>query len=326
MGFLDDLFGAGAQRRDTSAATKAANEQLTKSKKAAIAALNGGMTTANSSLDSGYDASKGFLTTGYDTARGDITTGYDDASGELTDALGNVRDVLNPWIADGRAAQDKYNQALSLGPDGTAGADEFYQDYADNDPFRAFRDEMATKQLASQFNSAGIGASGRGALAVSRASLERGTSDLNALLDRYERQGTRGGQYATTMAGYENQAGQNQANLDVGKGTSLGNLEIGRGTSLADLTTGHSTAKANLATGNASDIANLEYGSGQQMAGNRIAQGNANAATRGVGANNLIKIAGMVLGAAAPIPGAGGASAFSNMASGANKLLGGAAA
>lgn len=331
MGFFDDFFGK-SQKRDIADANNRANSYLDKGRADAEAALRedtdnallrlgGGYDTARGDITTGADRARGEIGTGYDTARGDITTQYGAAEGAITDALGRTRQTIDPFLQSGLDSQNLYDTAL--GTKGTGLQEDFYDNYADNDPFRAYRDELANKQLQSQFNASPAGSQGgRFTQAVSRASLARGTEDLNAYLDRLERSGARGGQYATTLAGYEAGAGKDIAQLRSGlgdrlgslesdRGTTLGNVSLNTGNRLGDLAYGYGKDTASVTAGRGQDLANLHYGYGQQKAGNAISYGNAVAGTRGIGVNNLLNLAGTAVKAFTP--GWGGVSAFGSL-------------
>lgn len=77
--------------------------------------------------------------------------------------------------------------------------------------------------------------------------------------------------------------------------------------------------QANLDYGYGGDLANLEYGYGQQRAGIKTNEGNAVAASRNVGINNLIGLAGTA--ANFFTPGKSGVSAAGNIIKGFNGML-----
>jgi hypothetical protein len=315
MGIFSNFTG-GQSRRDIAAATGDANRMLDEGQQAALARLEAARNEQLASLTSGYDTSRGYLDTGMTTGRADIGAGYDRARTDLgtqygraeeaiTGALDRSRDILNPWIQSGRGAQELYDQAL--GVNGTGAQSDFYANYADNDPFRAYNEDRANNALLRLYNAGGLGTSGRAGMAISRAQLERGSEDLNNYLNRLEAQGAKGGQYATTMTGLETGAGQNLASIRTNLGNQYAGIETDRGNRLADiafkgnaalsdLSTGFSLNKANVQGQGGSDAANLIYGTAQQKAGNRIGQGNAVAGTRSTGMNNLIGLGSLALG------------------------------
>jgi hypothetical protein len=229
----------------------------------------------------------------YGRAEQSVQSGYDRAAA-----------TLDPFIQSGTRAQGLYDTALGL--DGQPAAQDFYSTYANNDPFRQFRDSLANQQLMSLYNARGLGGSGRESLALSRASLERGTQDLNSYLDRLSGQAGRGASLASQLSGYGMQTGQSLANIQQGLGQGLSGLDVGRGTALGNIQTqgnqalasnaqGRGTTLANFGLGTANNLANLAAGQGQQLASNRISFGNAMAGTRNTGLNNLMQLAGTAM-------------------------------
>ncbi len=324
MGFWDSFTGA-QQAKDAKRANTAATSMLGDARTRALAALNGGQTTALGNLSTGYDTARGDITGGADRARTAIGTGYDTARGDLNTNFGRAEDAvtgyLNPFVQSGQNAQNLYDTAL--GTRGTAAErDSFYGEYANNDPFRAFRDEQANRQLDQQYNARGLGTSGRAGTAVARASLERGSTDLNQYLDRLARQGELGGQYASQagsqLASIRTGLGSQLSGLEQNRGNALGGLEERTGNALGTLGYRYGSDQANVNQGNSQAAANLEYGYGQQLANNRIGLGNAQAASRSVLPNLLTNIAGTAIRAATP--GYGGATPWSNLSSGMNNL------
>lgn len=376
MGFFGDLMG-GSQRDDVRAANRGANgllrrgmrdaqdsintgitqqlDALGRGNTGAVQALNQGYGTARNdivnasvgqlgSLASGNAAARGALTQGYNTARGDVARGAAGAENAINQHQAYIQQTLNPFVQSGRGAQNLYDNAL--GVNGQAAASAFFNQYGANDPFRQFNEDMANKAMERSFNAAGNLGSGRAALAASRANLERGSQDLNRYLDRLSASGQQGGQYASELAGYANNAGNTiagirgnlgtqQANLATGQGQDLGRLAYGygqdrgaaianRGAQMADLATnrgqdlgrlsyGYGQDRGNIMAGRGQANAELQYGLAQQLAGNRLNLGNAVAASRGIGVNNLLGLGGLAI--QGMTPGASGMSAFGNMAS-----------
>jgi hypothetical protein len=293
-------FTGGKSRKDIARASAEAEQRLAAGRTAALGELSGGETGAKGYVNQGYDAGRGSVNQGYDTARGDLSTQYGRAEDSINQALTNVSGTLQPFIQSGTWAQDLYDTALGKG--GAGAATDFYQNYAANDPYRAFRDEQANKQIQAQFNANGLGGSGRMATAVSRASLERGTQDLQTYLTRLENQGARGGQYASQLAGYQSQAGNNIAGIRQGLGDRLGTLETNRGTTLGNMDVNRGNTLSDITNSYAQNRAGLESGYGQQLAANRINQGNAMAQTRSTGMNNLLSLGGLALNAVSGMP------------------------
>jgi hypothetical protein len=269
--------------------------------------LQGGYDTArgdvNSSIDAqlaalrqGYDTSVGAVGTGYDTARQDFTGQSGRAESALTDAQSYVQQILTPFMQSGQRAQGLYDTALGL--DGQPAAQNFYETYAANDPFRQFNEDMTNKALARSFNAGGSLGSGRAGLAASRANLERGSQDLNKYLDRLAGQGQQGGAYASQLANTATNTGQNLANIRQNLGSQLGTLEQNRGSAMsnlatnygmnqgnaqanrgtlnANLATGYGTAAGNVAGQRGAQLGNMAYGYGGDQANLATARGGAN--------------------------------------------------
>lgn len=340
MGFFSNLTG-GKSRRDARLATADANKMLSAGKTAALSALDAGMAQQLGSLEGGYTSARGgmedalakalaALQGGATTARSDLEAGATRAEGAITDALTRTNRVLDPYLQSGQRAQGLYDTAL--GVNGADAASSFYEQYAANDPFRQFNEDMQNRAMQRAANASGQFGSGRTAMAMSRANLERGSADLNRYLDRLRDQGTQGGQVASQMAGYSNQAGtnianlrnslgQNMANVATGLGTASANANMQSGQQIGALDYGYGTDRGAIQAGNAGNRANLEYGIAQQQAGNRIGLGNALASTRSTGLNNLFQLGGMAIGAMTP--GTYGVSAAGNLAGGLRKTVGG---
>ena len=217
--------------------------------------------------------------------------------------------MLNPYIQRGSTLSDLYSTAL-----GGKGADaqrQFYSDYASNDPYREFRDEQANRAIMASMNARGQSNSGRANLAVSRASMERGSQDLQQYLDRLDRAGQQGGQYATTLAGLASQTGQTMGNLEARRGETLGNIETSRGGALAQNTGNYATQRGQYGykfgadqaaahQGYGQSQAALDYQVGQGRAGNHIGYGNAVAAANTGAANNLIGLGSALISGFTP--------------------------
>lgn len=308
MGLFGSFFGSD-QRKDVRNATNQANQQLTKSATNARTQMNQGFDQQLAALNTGYTGATGALNTGYDRARTDLTGAYGNAESAINTQLDYSKQLLDPYITSGNKAQNRYDTALGL--NGQGAATDFYSEYAASDPYRQLNEDMANQALMRLANANGQSGSGRTSLAVSRANLERGSTDLNAYLDRLAGQGQRGAQTATTLAGYANNAGSNIANLRAGLGDRLSTNEVNRGTALGNLSYGYGQDQGNIAANRGSANANLTYGLGQQIAGNRINLGNAVADSRSTGINNLISLGSAVIGGFTP--GRYGTSAFGNM-------------
>jgi hypothetical protein len=322
MGLFDSLF-----KSNTKGIFKTANE--------ANQTLSGGMDQAKGYLTGGASGAKDALGTGYKTASGvygqygqdafgdlaggyagankQLTTGYAGAEDAVNKALGTAQGYYDPFYKSGVGANSLYDQALGVG--GAGAAKDFYANYAANDPFRAFRDDMAQKELERRYNATGGftgggagGGSGRFASASARASLERGSQDLNAYLDRLERAAGRGTQVAGAMSGNAMAAGNTTAGLRTGLADRMSANEVGYGKDLANTRMGLADRQAGLATdygkgmagvdaASGSALANLIYGNAQQTAANNINAENAATRARARPGQNLLGLGGLALGA-----------------------------
>lgn len=285
-----------------------------------LAALNTGYSGAQGKLTAAEAAAAGQLNAGADAARTDINTNYDKAAGNVTDYYNRTEGLLNPYIQRGNTLADLY--ATALGANGSGDQQSFYQEYAANDPFRQFRDEQANREIQSQFNAQGQSGSGRFATAVGRASLERGTTDLNNYLDRLSSAGQQGAQQAGQLAGIASNTGQTLAGINTRRGDQLSGIETGRGSALANNSSNFGMTRANFDVNQGRDIAGaqgsygnasagLSTGLAQAKAGNMMGSANAQNASMKGGLNNLFGIGSALITGFAP--GYGGGSAFGNM-------------
>jgi hypothetical protein len=334
MGFLDSVFNPGkSAAKRAKVAGAQADKILKKALPKAQEALVGGYDEASATYDQGYGAAGDWLEDYYNLARDEIAGGYDAVPDILDDYYGRAddrlvegrdtaRELLDPWITSGRAAQDVYDMYL----DPTRQA-EFFDSYQES-PYAAFGYEMDEKRQNAISNAGGNLYGGKGQLAASRVRQERAEGNLQTYLGQLERQGTRGGQYATEAAGLEERTGTRRAGLQtdlgtrladnsVNRGVTLGKLDYGYGTDRGNLETDLANQQANLQLGKGSDLANLIYGHAQQRAGNVVGTMNAVNQAKAVGKQNLI--GGLSLAASAFIPGAAGVSAAGALG---NRLLG----
>lgn len=311
MGFFGSLFGSD-QKKTIRRSTAAADRILQSGQRSAQGALDAGFNRQRTALQGGYNRARGALDSGFDAARGDMTGQFGRAEDALTDAQAYVQQVLSPFMQSGQRAQGLYDTALGL--DGQEAAQEFYQGYAANDPFREFNEDMTNKAMARSFNASGALGSGRAAMAASRANLERGSTDLNRYLDRLASQGAQGGQYASQIATNAANTGAGLANIRTNLGTGLAGLEENRGVRLGALDYGYGADRGAIGLNQGQARAGLTYGNAQQRAGNRVGAGNAIANVQSQSANNLIGLGSAIL--TGLTPGAYGTSAFGNMING----------
>lgn len=319
MGLLSELSGGASARRARQAAAES-NRLLDLARSQAGSSLDQSRTAQLAALGSGYDAAYGTLTdtearagqrlnAGADAARGDINTNYDRAAGSVEDYYARTEGLMNPYIQRGNQLGDMY--ATALGANGAGAASDFYDDYASNDPFRQYRDELANRELQTQFNARGQSGSGRFTSAVSRASLERGSQDLNGYLDRLSNASQQGQQAAGQLGNAAMQTGSQLANIRTGQGNTLAGIEQNRGSGLATLVQNIGTTRAGYQTqqgaanagvdqnyGNARS--NLALGIAQQQGNNLIGSAAAQSQARAGGINNLLGLGGLALSAVTP--------------------------
>lgn len=288
MGLLDSLFGTNKARKEINASSALAQQQLNDARVRAEGALTSGAETGRADVNQWFDQAAGRLTGAQGGIRSDLNTGFDTARGDLTAGFQGAEDALAPWVQSGRGAQALYDRALGVG--GADAQKSFYDNYASNDPYREYRDELANRQIQRQF--ASTGRTGAMSLAVGRASLERGSQDLQQYLSRLEQAGQRGQSASGQVAGYRAQGGQALAGNETARGSALANLGANFATNQANMDTNRGQALAGLSSGTGSSLANLIYGNGQQIASNSINQGNAIAQTRTAPMNNLVNLFG----------------------------------
>ena len=314
MGLFDSLFKSGT--KSIFKTNNEANALLAKGRGEA----EGYLGQSRDALGAGFDQAGQAYGAAAPGLRSDLMSGFGDADaalrsgyGAATDAIGQARDDANarldPFVQSGRGAQGLYDQAL--GVNGAGAATDFYQNYGANDPFRQFRDDQAQRELERRYNAQGSfqggaagGGSGRFATATARASLERGTQDLQTYMDRLERAGARGGQYAGQQGANSMSAGSQIGQMGAAQGTALANNATTRGSSLSQLGMNLADRSAGLATGrgaalasNSSQLADLAYGNTQQIASNNINAENAAVQARARPGQNLIGLGGLAVGA-----------------------------
>jgi len=277
----------------------------------ALGAIGTGRTNANAALDFGYgDAVKniqGSINQGWDVAnqvgterKGAINTGADAALGASRGALQSISDLYQPYIQSGTKAQTLYDQALGLGPTGATGAQDFYNQYATVDPMRGFKDEQILRAIGNQSNAVGqFGA--RGGLASTRALNESYDKDLQTYLSRLEGQAGRGGQYTSQLAGFTNDAGNRDAQIEMDRGSALSGIFADHGNTLNRLITQNplatgqlsqhlGDARSGLETAYGNNVAGIETGYHQGVANAQGAQYQGDAAAGTAGMNNILKV------------------------------------
>lgn len=239
-----------------------------------------------------FAATSDMLNTGANQARGELNTGFNKAQGYLGNALSGANagyaradttlqqggqqavGYLDPYMRSGSEANALYGNALGL--NGVQAQQDFGQNYAASDPFRAQNANFATEDLMRSLNARGMSGSGYAAEAVAQQQLRRGSEDYGNYLNRLSGVRDSGQQAATNAASITgNIAGQRAQNF------------TNQGGARADIY----GRMASNATGRGNALADLTYGNAQQIAGQRVGLGNALSATRQTGMNNLFKIA-----------------------------------
>ena len=330
MGFLGELTGKNAAKRAAAAAAESnrllelargeAGGYLDTSRTSQLDALGKGYAAGFGYLDDAEGSAAGYLNQGADRGRADIGQYYDRAAGNVEDYYNRTAGLMDPYIQRGNKLADLY--ATALGANGAEGSRDFYDQYASQDPFRQYRDELANREMQQQFNARGQATGGRFATAVSRASLERGSQDLNSYLDRLNGAGQQGQQAASTLGSAAMQTGQTLGNMNVQRGNQLSGIEQSRGQNLATNAANFGNARAGYGVqqgqnnaaveqnyGNARS--NLTMGVAQQQGNNLVGGAAAQNQARLGGLNNLFGLGSLAL--TGFTPGRNGTSPFGNM-------------
>lgn len=337
MSFWDELTGAASRRQIRAGQSNATNllntllEDGTQIYNDAYTNQSGiledAYDQAYGEVNAGYEAALDNTQTGFDAARNDLISAYNQAIGTQEDYLDRAQNILQPSMDRANVYNDMY--ANFLGANGAEAQTEALETYAGSNPLREYRDNLADRALRSQMNAAGV-TGGRAAMALSRASLERGETDLQNYLNRIERQAGQGAQYASdfanmtyntggSIANYQANRGNQLASLEQNRTATTNNLTTDRGNRLGTLTSNHGTNQANLAGQNASNLVNLN---------SQVRNNQANIAMQGaaqVASNYGGQIGNMITGLggaliAGSTPSASGTSAFGNMINGVRTL------
>lgn len=234
--------------------------------------LNTGAAQATGDLNIGYGAGQNLLKSGYKT----VGAGYNQAQNALSQNQQQTQGYYQPYAGTDAQANTMYGNAL--GTNGLDAQKAFGQNYAASDPFRQQNSDMANEGLMRVLNARGMSGSGYAGEAVARQSFARGSEDYGNYLNRLQGLQGQGAQLAGQQAQMGQQYGQLQAGLQTGRANALAGIQEQRAGQSVD-------------RGNA--LGNLDYGNAQQLAGMRTNLGNATAATRGIGVNNLFKVAGL---------------------------------
>lgn len=329
MGWWAEFTGkAGAERAQRAAA--AANQYLDEgygqargtlgtSRQAQLDALNSGYTTALGNLGTAEGQATDYINQGAQRGSQAVTDYYGRALGNVEDYYNRTNSMMQPYISGGNKLMDLYQNAL--GGNGSQAQQDFYSNYQ-ADPMRAYRDEQANRQMQAQFNARGQSGSGRTQSAIARASLERGTADMNTYLSQLLNGGQMGQQAATQFAGITQNTGNTLAGINTGMGDRISNIELNRGSNLASLTNAYGNARAGynsqwgqnnagVESAYGAGIAGLQTGLATAKGGNLMGGANAANASINGGLNNIFGAAGTIIKGFTPVP--GGGSAFGNM-------------
>ncbi|MBK8772301.1 MAG: hypothetical protein IPM06_18030 [Rhizobiales bacterium] len=265
-----------------------------------------GYADSTSMLESGYGAARGNLSQGfnkaetaYGQARGDVTGGYGNALSALQRGTSQAVGALQPFAQSGQQANTLYGNALGL--NGGAAQQTFMRDYAGGDPFRASNAEFATNALMQALNARGLSGSGYAANAVASENLKRGSQDYESYMNRLGGMQQQGLGVAQNISGLYADQGAKAAQYGYNQGSDLANIQGQRAA------TGYNYGGA---------LAGLDTDLATTKAGNRVNLGNALAASRSIGPNNLLQLGGLALKAYNP-GGFGGGGYTGSIAGGA---------
>lgn len=234
--------------------------------------LNNGAATANANLAQGFQGAQ------QQTAKGlkSVGQGQQQARTDINAGTDNALTALSPYQQSGTQANTLYGNALGL--NGADAQRSFGANYAASDPFRAQNQQFATDATLQSLNARGLSGSGYAVAQVADQNLRRGSQDYENYLNRLQGQQGQGFQAAGAQAGY-------QAN----RGNALSDIS----TNAANARAGIYGQRAGIQTGYGDATSNLNYGNAQQLAGVRTGLANGVAATRSVGVNNLMGLAGL---------------------------------
>lgn len=175
-------------------------------------------------------AQKRYATDAYNRSTAALQGGYDDASKTIKDYYSQGQGYLEPYAQQGRQASNLYGNFLGLN-----GADQqrrSLQDYATADPFRAFNEDNMSRALSRRYNAMGMLDSGNARLGMSRAMLERGSTDYENYMNRLAAMQGQGLGIAGTQAGMATQTGNTLGGMRYGLGQTQAGNEINYGNAL----------------------------------------------------------------------------------------------
>lgn len=312
MGFFSDLFGKSQTRDRVQAADNAKNE-FDMGVAGAKANLQAGNQTAGKTLRTAAAQTTGALDRGFATARQRVDAagkraeglaglGYDQAIDTVGDYASRARELFDPLMESSGAAQRLGYDAL--GVNGVGAQQGFVDNYLASPTV-----DIMQQQVERGLNARGQSRGGVAALASSRVAKE----GFDAHVDRLLNEGSRVGQYASTLAGLEQGYGNTIAGLQAQRGTGLADLATRRGDTLAgfDISRGQQTGQvksqlgsnlAQLAQSHFGTMANLDLNRGQYGADVEATKGAARADGRSANANAGLQLAQLAISAASGMP------------------------
>lgn len=177
------------------------------------------------------ESQKKFTNEAFANSTRELQQGRDKGLDAYGQGYSQAQGYLNPYAQSGGQANNLYGTYLGLnGADAQRSA---LAGYAGADPFRQFNEDQANRGLARQFNKMGMLDSGNSRLAMSRASLERGSQDYNNYLGRLAGMSQQGYGAAGALGGMAMQNGQNIAGLWNNYGQAQAGNEIQKGNALS---------------------------------------------------------------------------------------------
>jgi hypothetical protein len=235
----------------------------------------------------------GDVTRGYAEGQAATDLGYTTARGDFEQAYQRQGEFQQPFIKDGRTAQDQIMQLMGLSGDTTAAnygqyAKSFGMGDFEQDPGYAFRMSEGLKGLDRSASARGDFMSGSALKATQRFSQDLASQEYQNAFNRYQteraaRLGTLGGisasgqSAANVMTGAAGQLGSNNAANALARAAATSANSIGRGTATGNIAMNRGATTGNIAMNRgATTSANL-LNLGEATAGLGLARGNTTA-------------------------------------------------
>lgn len=323
MSLFESVFNPGGKQRRDAERTFGQNvSSLTGANNRALQFQNQGMDNARGNVARGTAAYSGRISDGfnegrqqmglgYEQERSDLTGGIDRASTALDGAMERTRGVLNPVIEQSNGANDLYNNFL-----GVNGADvqrQSLDQYEAGDPFREYNQDLTRAAAERAANARGAVYDPRTETAIARVSQERQSQDYNNYLDRLFTQVGRGDNARSQLAGYEQGAGANQANLQASLGRDLAQSANRYYGGMSDMDTQEAGLIGGAEQGMYANLANMDMQQGNYLgaaerdlastiAGQRTSLSNLRNSTYDAGLNRALQVAGLGIDAFTPVP------------------------